>query len=294
MTRRLLFAGAAAIAVAVLGTALGASAATLGIGTGGLTSFQVAGISGPRMTTMEMQDRDGNGKVDIVVVTFDSLVPATNDADWTLDAVPSGGTLAATGAIAVVGNQVFLTITEGIDGIDTAVGDFTVTLDDTTGGLVSFGPAAPDDGAGPVPTGVTSTNSGTAGLMEAGDTLTITFSEDIVGAGGPVAVSQQDDGTGSDFLDIPGITSGLVSLGSPDYLHARGKRATFAGSSWAAAGNTVTVTVAGTCSANPQSNCDKLTPGQGLFVYVPAATLTDAAGNPAAGSLSTLPSFRLF
>lgn len=284
----------AVTAVAVLGAAGVASAAGLGVTSTRLTTFAVAGIAEPLMTGMTMQDQNADGWVDTVAVTFDAAVSTTNLSDWTLTNVPSGATLlSATPS----GNQVLLALGGGAGAPDTAAGSFTVALADTTGTLTSFGPTAPADGAGPVPIALSTTNAGTAGRMEAGDTLAVTFSEDLEAASVPssTSVSHLDDGTGLDFLNATGITAGYLSLGSPDYLHARGKEASFANSMVSRpTADSFRVTVAGVCSAVPQSSCDKLTPGQGSFTYLPAPAITDAAGNAAAGSLTTAPTFRLF
>jgi hypothetical protein len=147
-----------------------------------------------------------------------------------------------------------------------------------------------------VPVTVATSNAagGTAGLMQAGDTLTVTFSEALAAATVPasVAVTQLDDpATGADFLNIPGVTSGALDLGSLDYLLARNKQATFASSAAALTSPTaLRVTAAGPCSGD----CMQLRAGQGVFVFAPAATITDLAANAAAGTFPTAATFRLF
>lgn len=285
------------IAVAVgilvaLSTVTVASAATLGVTPGKLTTFQVAGMTGSSMTGLVMYDRDLDGRVDEVVVDFSGPV-AANMPDWTLTDVPSGGTLAA---VAAVGSQVFLTLNQNLaNPADTAVGGFTVALDDTTGLLVSFGPTAPADKAGPVPTAVATTAAGaTAGRMDSGDQLEVVFSEALDSASVPASttVLQQDDGlTGLDSLGVTGVTSGLASLGGSEYLIARGKQVSFTPSSVSlTAGRTVRVTIGGSCTGD----CNQLRSGQGRFVYAPAPTITDLSGNAAAGSFPTAAAFRLF
>jgi hypothetical protein len=123
--------------------------------------------------------------------------------------------------------------------------------------------------------------------------LTVTFSEALAAATVPasVAVTQLDDpATGADFLNIPGVTNGALDLGSSDYLLARDKQATFGSSSATLTIPTaLRVTVAGACT-----DCNQLRAGQGVFVFAPAATITDLAANAAAGTSPTAATFRLF
>ena len=285
MTRRLLIAVAI---VAVLSAATVASAATLGVMPAPLTALQLPGVTGPVMTAVEMQDQNGDGKVDAVIVTFDAPVASTNSSDWVLDAVPSGGTLASVGAS---GSMVVLTLTAGTGAPDTAVGGFTVALNDTTGSLNSFDPLAPDDKAGPVPVGFATTNPGaTPGLLEGGDALSITFSESLLQSSVPTTTTiTLTDVASNDTLAIPGVTSGAVTTGG-DYI--RTQSAAAAGSQVLTSGTTIEVTAAG-CSSGA-GPCRQLVVGQGALAYAPDPAITDAAENAAAGSFTTPSTFRLF
>jgi hypothetical protein len=104
-----------------------------------------------------MQDSNGNGKVDRVVVTFsEALVSYTaGTAPWSLANVPSAGTLSSVSVVTATGVAT-LTITEGAGATDTSVGSFTVTLAqnangirDAAGNRSSFS-QAPSDGARPI------------------------------------------------------------------------------------------------------------------------------------------------
>ena len=122
-----------------------------------------------------------------------------------------------------------LTISEGAGAPDTAVGSFTIALTsnatgirDAAGNQSSFTATTPTDAAKPVPVSVTSVNNGlTAGLMEAGDTFVVTFSEAIATAVGPGATITETDpsGAGNDRLTIPGLTAAAgVVTGSNLYI----------------------------------------------------------------------------
>ncbi len=255
----------------------------------------------PVLVSLVMQDSNTNGKVDRVVATFSETLAAysAGTAPWTLANVPSGGTLAS---VSVAGAVATLTITEGAGAPDTAVGSFTVALAtsatgirDAAGNLSSFAATSPADGARPVPVSVTSVNNGvTAGLMEVGDTVTVTFSEAIATAVGPGTTITETDpnGGGNDTLTVAGLTAVAgVSTGSNLYIAANNTSASFAGSGLSGLGAAITATVAGACTGTCGAN---ITAGIGALVFTPDPTLADAAGNTATGSVTTAATFRLF
>jgi hypothetical protein len=129
-------------------------------------------------------------------------------------------------------------------------------------------------------------------LMEAGDKLVVTFSETLATpANGTPAVTETDpNGGGNDTLTIAGVTT-ASNTGTDGYLTSNNRSATFSTSARSVSGATITVTVAGACSG---SGCGSLAADQGALVFVPLATVTDAAGNAAAGSFTTAATFRLF
>jgi hypothetical protein len=101
-----------------------------------------------------------------------------------------------------------------------------------------------------------------------------------------VTVTEADPvGAGNDTLTISGITLGARSLGSDAYIVPDGGIVDFASSvTTLTNGNaTLTIAVAGLCQ---NTGCAGI--GQALsaasFSFAPAATLTDGAGKPAAGS----------
>ena len=137
-------------------------------------------------------------------------------------------------------------------------------------------------------------NGVTAGLMEVGDTLTVTFSETIASAVGPgTAITETDPtGTGNDRLAIAGLTAvaGVVT-GSNLYVVTDNTSAAFASSSLSSVGAAVTARVAGACTGTCVAN---LAAGVSALVFTPDPTLADAAGNTATGSITTVATFRLF
>ena len=97
-------------------------------------------------------------------------------------------------------------------------------------------------------------NGATAGLMEAADTMTVTFSETIATAVGPgTTVSETDPtGSGNDRLTVAGLTAVAgVATGSNAYVVTDNTSASFASSTLSKVGATVTATVAGACSGEP-------------------------------------------
>ncbi len=255
----------------------------------------------PTLATLLMQDANTNGRVDRALAGFSEALAAysAGSGPWTLAGVPSGGSL---GSVAVAGSSATLTISEGAGPLDTAVGSFTIALAsspagvrDPAGNQAAFAATTPTDGAKPVPVSVTSANNGaTAGLIEAGDTFTVTFSETIATAVGPSAPITETDpsGAGSDRLTIAGLTAAAgVVTGSNAYILTDNTSASFSSSTISKSGALVTATVAGTCSGTCAVN---ITAGIGALVFTPDPAVQDAAGNTAAGSFTTAATFRLF
>ncbi len=255
----------------------------------------------PVLVSLVMQDVNVNGKVDRVLATFSESLAAysAGTAPWTLASVPSGGSLSSVSVAAAVAT---LTIAEGAGAPDTAVGSFTVALStsatgirDAAGNLSSFAATSPADGARPVPIAVGSTNNGvTAGLMEAGDILQVTFSEQLAALGSAVTTITESDptGSGSDRLTVTGLTAVAgVSTGSNLYITTDNTSASFASSAIGLAGAVVSATVSGGCTGTCGVNIGV---GIGALVFTPDPTLRDGAGNTAAGSFTTAATFRLF
>ena len=261
-------------------------------------------VSPPALTALEMFDSNLNGRVDRVVATFsdDIVCNAPCTSPWTLSNVPSGGTLSS---VSVATNRATLSLTEGAGAQDTAVGLFGVALSasptgvrDADGHQSSFSATAPTDKAGPVPTAISDTNVGTDGKMEAGDTLSVTFSEALAAASVPATASVTEtdpNGTGNDTLAISGVTAGALDTGSDGYIKNNNSYASFSGSTVVLTGasKTVAVTVGGSCySSSGTCAVNILAGGSGSLSLVPAGSLTDSVGNPAVGSVSR--TFKLF
>ncbi len=296
-------AGAANTAVGGFRVTLAASAGGIRDPAGNQSSFGSTAPTdqaAPVLVSLLMQDANTNGRVDRALAGFSEALAAysAGSGPWTLAGVPSGGSL---GSVAVAGSSATLT-SEGAGPLDTAVGSFTIALAsspagvrDPAGNQAAFAATTPTDGAKPVPVSVTSANNGaTAGLIEAGDTFTVTFSETIATAVGPSAPITETDpsGAGSDRLTIAGLTpaAGVVT-GSNAYILTDNTSASFSSSTISKSGALVTATVAGTCSGTCAVN---ITAGIGALVFTPDPAVQDAAGNTAAGSFTTAATFRLF
>ncbi len=266
----------------------------------------------PTLSSLEMFDTNANGKIDQVKATFNETLAAYTAPNslWTLANVPSAGSLAASfgtctggttsGGVCVQGAVATLLITEGAGAANTAVGTFTVALGasatgirDAAGNQSTFAATGPADKAGPVPVALAETNGATDGKFEAGDTMTVTFSEVVIGVAATSNVSLEGgSGSNADKLTMPNFLNGTATLSKPpaaDYIN-NNKDAAFNSSALSQpATNQVRVTL-GTCSLD----CADLTTASavGNFTYVPATVITDAATNPAAGSITV--SIKLF
>ena len=297
MTRRLLIVAVVVAAVAAATSVAIGSASSMGVQPQKFTKLTRGDGYAPRLTTLQLFDVNANGRVDRVVATFSETLAAysAGNAPWTVANVPSGGTLATNG-VSVAGTQATLTLTEGVGAVDTTVGTMTVALAasatgirDAAGNQASFTATAPADKAGPVPTTAGTQNNGgggNSGRIQAGDTFFATFSEAILATSVPLTTTVTEaDPAGAvtiDTLNIPGITNGAITTGGSAYVATDGGSAAFAASTAGVyLSTTVYVTVGPACLG---TGCASLGRGNGAFVYVPATTLTDAAGNAAAGS----------
>ncbi|MGL5859210.1 MAG: hypothetical protein ACRC35_12560 [Angustibacter sp.] len=246
----------------------------------------------PVLIGLAARDEDADGRLDRVVAEFSSDVSCVAPclAPWTLTAVPSGGALAS---VAVSGSTAVLTLTEGAGARSTAVGSLRVSLAPGPSGVLDgqgragrFGPTAPVDQAGPVPTRLASTPGATDDVMEPGDTFTVTFSEPIDPASVHAANVKELDpvGAGNDQLIIVGLTDGPIDLGSDGYVMPDGGTIVFAGATLTLlSGNTqVRSTIVGSCSGTA---CGRSGAGaKAPLTFRPEPVLTDVTGNQATGS----------
>ncbi|MCW3016576.1 MAG: Fibronectin type domain protein [Solirubrobacterales bacterium] len=259
-------------------------------GTSTASTFTVD-TTAPTLSTLQMLDSNDNGKIDRVVATFnETLVASTATAPWTLANVPSGGSLAS---VSVAGTVATLTITEGAGAANTAVGSFTVALAqsatgirDAAGNQSSFAAAAPTDKAGPVPVVLADTTGTTDGKFEAGDTMTVTFSEAVTGVAATSNVALIDKGGSGtdDGVSMPGLLNAQAGLGNSGYITGNGNTASFNGSPLSQpAANQVRVTLAACSGA-----CASITApaSASSFTFTPVTTITDAAANAAVGSIT--------
>jgi hypothetical protein len=282
-----------------------AAALTEGIYTARATQTDVAGntgtsnantftidTTGPALTTLDMLDNDSDGKVDRVRATFnDTLAASTLTSQWTLSGVPSNGTLSS---VSTSGTVATLVLNEGAAAADTAVGAFTVALAanasgirDTLGNPSSFAATAPRDLTSPVLMTATSTGGTTQNRLQAGDTLTLTFSEPLLPTSIPTSltVTESRGGllSGSAQFVVPGfIEQDAISTSYLGGFNSSGSATST--SVIASNGNrSVTVTL-GTVTTTGSG----VGTGSGGVNVTPNAALKDIAGNAAATVARTL------
>jgi hypothetical protein len=187
-----------------------------------------------------------------------------------------------------------LTLNEG--NVNTAAGSFTIALAasasgvrDAVGNQASFAGTAVVDKAGPVAIAVTDTNGATDGKFEQNDTMTVTFSEPIIGVPTSTIVSLVGgNGSNNDSLSMSSLFSS-GDLGRTDYITGNGSTATFNSSTVSQpAANQIKVSLAACTGA-----CGSITTAAaaGNYDLTPVGTITDAAGNAAVGQTFTI---RLF
>ena len=121
-----------------------------------------------------------------------------------------------------------------------------------------------------------------SGKVDFGETITLTFSEPLDPASVPATTTLRftSSAGGYDTLDMPGISDGPVSTGTTGYVRT-GYSMAFNATVTLSAGDTVLNLKAGlsaaTCSLAWSGG------GTGRLQFVPARTLKDTLGNPAAG-----------
>jgi len=271
----------------------------------------------PALSTLEMFDTNGNGKIDQVKATFDeTLVSTSNTAQWTLANVPSGGTLSS---VSTSGTVATLTLNEGAGAANTAVGTFTVALAanpagirDAAGNKSSFAATAPTDKAAPVPVSVTlanGNNSSDLGILSKKDTLAVGYSEaisstSVCSAGLTSSLSSTliltvaDSGLSDTFTASSSACTGGMHLGSftlgGNYVTASATWGNTSpgnnNSSVSISGSTITFTFGGLNSGTPNATAQSL----GTAVYTPDTAITDAAGNAMTATPFTAPNTSRF
>jgi hypothetical protein len=143
---------------------------------------------------------------------------------------------------------------------------------------------------------MSSTNKvgGTSGKAEAGDKVTITFSEPIATIGGAtsaVTLSSVSGGGKPVTLNLTNLSSAGFQIGKKTNYMSGSTSAVFgtAGSNVAISGSQVAVTL-GTWNHPGTLQTGSYVAGA-TTAFSPAATIKDAAGNAATGSLATTITF---
>jgi hypothetical protein len=242
--------------------------------------------------------------------------PASGTASVTVDA--SNFTTAATTVPLVAGSYSAGGVSYNyrsaslLDNASLAQGakSFTVTATDKALNSASLAGSATVDNTAPAAADVQTTNVGTNGLAETGDSLVLSFSEPVepasilagwTGAATNVVVRINDNGLlglplGNDSVQIWNAANstvlplGTVDLGRSDYVSGLlGGNVRFGASGTAStmtmSGNTVTI-VLGTYNATPILDPSRTTAGgNGTSTWTPVATPYDRAEN----AMSTAP-----
>ncbi|MDB5113861.1 MAG: hypothetical protein JWL78_931, partial [Chloroflexi bacterium] len=292
-------AGAADTSVGSFTVALATNASGIRDAAANLSSFAATAPADgavPVRVTLQMFDTNGNGKIDQVKATFSETLASytAGNTPWTLANVPSAGTLSS---VAVSGAVATLTLNAGAGAANTAVGSFTVALAsnaagirDAAGNLSSFAATAPADKAPPILVSA-SASGGTAGLMESGDTMTLTFSETLSGVPTSATVLEKEVSgvtqlTIATMLNAATISNTYIQLGTGT---------TAQGSSTASItpfGATIFLSL-GTVTVSGNGSGGGVAAGTGSAILSPASTLHDAAAN-AAVTTTTATATRLF
>lgn len=291
--------GAASTAVGTFTIALAQNSSGIRDLNNNLASFAAlapADTAAPAVVSMVLLDTNTNGKLNRVTATFsESLASYTaGNTPWALANVPSAGSLAS---VSVSGTIATLTITEGAGAADTGVGTMTISLAasatgirDAAANLTAFASKVPTDGEAPIPVSVTDTSGSIDGRFQAGDTISITFSEPLLISTVPTSTTvtvTDPSGSGNDTLTLQGISATNRSLGANGYSSTNASSAVFGASAVAVTNSnrTITVTVGAICTG---TGCAGLsTQGSAAsYSFLAATTLTDLVGLTSTRTLS--------
>jgi hypothetical protein len=248
----------------------------------------------PALSTMQMFDEDGDGRVDQVRATFGETLAAytAGNAPWTLANAPGGpsNTLASVSIATMIAT---LTLNEG--SINTARGSFTASLAANAGGIrdlagnqSSFASTAVADRANPIAVDVQAVNgAGTAGRIDSGDVVTYTFSEAMSASsiragwsGAALAVNVALGNSASNdtvTVSTSGVSLGAIATGG-NYISSNRTVA----ASIALSGSTLTLTFTSTAPAG-QLN----TVASSTMIWTPSTAATDVPGNAMLGTART-------
>jgi signal peptidase I len=207
-----------------------------------------------------------------------------------VSAITSGATAAglSSGSVTVGGSTYNFSSTALTAGAPTGTKSYTVTLTDTAGNSrTRTGYSVNVDGTAPTATNVDTTNrtGGTVGKPETGDSIVLTYSEQIdpysiasgwTGAGQSVTVRMAKSGSTNliTVLTAGGATLPLGTVSTPA-AYTSGT-VDFTGSTMTQSAAVVTLTL-GSPSTTPTTVATSNT-----LSWTPSATAYDAAGNPAA------------
>jgi prepilin-type N-terminal cleavage/methylation domain-containing protein len=217
-------------------------------------------------------------------VSTDTVSVSMSDGTHTTSTATVAGTSGAGTALVTGINATSLT-----DGTSSIT--ITATVSDAAGnGSSSATGTASKDTVAPTLTAIASANKtgGTSKKAEAGDTVTLTFSEALLPASVPgssnVTITTSSGNNKPVMLTIPSLASAAFQIGTSGaggYLAKNSNGVNFNSSALSLSnGNTnVTVTLA-TCTVAATCTSDLLVGGSVTITVGPYSSLTDVAGNP--------------
>jgi hypothetical protein len=139
---------------------------------------------------------------------------------------------------------------------------------------------------------LTDTNGTADGKFEQNDTMTVTFSEPVTGvAAFSTLTLTKGSGSNNDTVAMTNLLTGTVSLGEQGYITGSGSRQAIFANSALTQPTTSQVRVTLAACSGDCTSVNTVTAAAN-FIFAPVATLTDAGGNAAAGSITV--SIKLF
>ncbi|RME91188.1 MAG: hypothetical protein D6767_05580, partial [Candidatus Hydrogenedentota bacterium] len=220
--------------------------------------------------TLETQDLNKNGQIDAIKITFNDNVDDTtvNPADFSITGYTGLAFSSTTNGDTANNNVIYITFTES----GTADTDATPAVTYTAGtltnlagtsSLASAGPLTPTDKAAPQIISAVAADGGASPGPNAGDTVTITFSEPTT----KPAVSAANIDLGLTLNNSHTWLDGSSNIGS---------------AVWNAAGDVLTVTLSSTTSAPTIAVGDTITTSAGSLQF------QDGVGNISVNTFSAI------
>jgi Flp pilus assembly protein TadG len=247
----------------------------------------------PSLISAVLKDNDHDGISRTIELTFsEALTQTVTAAPFTVANSVTGSNTIST---ATISNRV-VTLSMAGSSTGTAPGAMTVALAASSGGVTdawgnqaSFGPTTLTDLASPVLLSAVDTSGLLNGYPEAGDKITLTFTEPIATALGSPTIDYYRPQSGNVTFNIAGVTAGPLTTSTQNYVTTKNSTVTLQALT-TKSGNTIVVTITSPIVCSP-IGCGLLAAvinESPAWSFVPATTLADAAGNLVAGTSPTI------